>query len=345
MLMVISILMESPVSGWAIDSVGRYLRKPDAWFAREEARKIAANVLANQTPLGGWPKNIDTTVPPSETESRQATFDNRATTDELRFLARMLHAGHNEQYRAAFDQGVDYILSAQYPNGGWPQLYPPGSKYHRHITFNDGAMVRLLEFLREVAHDERYTFVDVQRRAAAQLAFDNGIACILRCQIVVDGKRTAWCAQHDAVNYEPRPGRSFEPASLSGSESVGIVRLLMGPGSPTPEVVTAVDAAVIWLKSVKVDGVKLVDHNPSAATPGDRQRELVAEPGARGLWARFYEIGSNRPLYMNRDGVATYRFDEINEPLRSHYAWVGVWPQKLLDKEYPAWRSRYRCTE
>ena len=38
---------------------------------------------------------------------------------------------------------------------------------------------------------------------------------------------TAWCAQHDEKDYRPRPGRTYELASLSGAESVGVVRLLM----------------------------------------------------------------------------------------------------------------------
>jgi PelA/Pel-15E family pectate lyase len=340
MVIVVSILTASAPSVRAAQSVGRYLRQPDAWFAGGEARQIAAHVLANQSPLGGWPKNVNTTVPLAHDKPLPATFDNRATTDELRFLARMLHAGNNDQHRIAFHNGVDYILSAQYPTGGWPQLYPPGKKYHRYITFNDGAMVRLLEFLRELAHDDLYAFVDADKRAAAQRAFDRGIACILHCQIAVDGKLTAWCAQHDELNYAPRPARNFELASLSGGESVGIVRLLMSLDSPSPEVIDAIDAAVAWLESVKIDGVKIVDRSLKAQSAGERQRELVVDAGAPGIWARFYEIDSNRPLYANRDGVAVYRFEEIDEPLRSHYAWVGVWPQRLLEKEYPAWRSR-----
>ena len=44
----------------------------------------------------------------------------------------------------AFLKGVDHILAAQYPSGGWPQFYPPSAQYHRHITFNDNSMVRVM---------------------------------------------------------------------------------------------------------------------------------------------------------------------------------------------------------
>ena len=42
----------------------------------------------------------------------------------MRFLALMVQATRDIRYRAAFDRGVDYLLAAQYPNGGWPQYFP-----------------------------------------------------------------------------------------------------------------------------------------------------------------------------------------------------------------------------
>ena len=121
--------------------------------------QVAANILSHQSPLGGWPKNTDTTARRFAGDRTQLrpTFDNGATTDELRFLARAFNATRDAGYRSAVDRGLDYILDAQYPTGGWPTVHPPGTQYHRHITFNDGAMVRLLEFLREACRSEAFT--------------------------------------------------------------------------------------------------------------------------------------------------------------------------------------------
>src|SRR5262249_267404 len=154
--------------------------------------------------------------------------------------------------------GLDYILKAQYPTGGWPQSYPPGKGYPRHITFNDDAMVRLLELLREVATSKRYAFVDAKRRKAAQGAFDRGVACILKCQVQAKGKRAAWWGQDEEKDYAPRPGRSYELVSLSGAESVGVVRLLMSLDDPSPEVVKAVEGAVAWFEAAKLKGIRVV---------------------------------------------------------------------------------------
>lgn len=316
------------------------LRQPDVWFGKAAARQVAENILSWQTKAGGWPKNVDTTQPPAAgSPVGRATFDNGATTDELRVLARCYRVTGDTRFRDAFDHGLDYILTAQYAHGGWPQSYPPGSGYQRHTTFNDNAMVRLLEFVREVADDPNYDFVAAERRAAARDAFARGIACILRCQVRVDGHLTAWCAQHDEVDFRPRPARTFELASLSGGETVGIVRLLMSLEDPSPETIAAVDAACEWLESVKLDGFRLAPRDDPQA-PGGRDRELVEDPAAPSLWARFYEIGTNRPIFADRDGVVKYSLAEIGHERRNGYSWWGVSPQQLLRQDYPAWKQR-----
>ena len=126
----------------------------------------------------------------------------------MRFLGRLFQATNDERYKTAFVKGLDYILKAQYANGGWPQFYPPLAKpYQRFITFNDDAMVRVMEFLREVYRDDIYEFAGAEHRQSARAAFDRGIACILKCQIKANGKLTAWCAQYDEKDLSPRPAR------------------------------------------------------------------------------------------------------------------------------------------
>src|SRR5262249_19590650 len=162
-----------------------------------------------------------------------------------------------------------------YPNGGWPQFAPPPEKtYHRHITFNDNAMVRLMEFLREVYAIDTYKFVDDDRRKASRRAFDRGVECILKCQVKVEGNLTAWCAQHDEKDYSPRPGRSYELVSLSGAESVGIVRLLMSLEDPSPEVVKAVEGAVAWFEAAKLKGIR-VEEQKDEKSPTGKNKVVV----------------------------------------------------------------------
>ena len=321
--------------------VGDYLKNSDEWFRSFAAKQLTANILSWQSLHGSWPKNVDTTKPyAGAREKLQGTFDNRATTDELRLLARVIETRGDTNCKAAFSRGLDSILTAQYPTGGWPQYYPPPKDtYHRHITFNDDSIVRLMEFLREVAAHTRYEFVDAKKREAARKAFDRGVDCILKCQIKLNGKLTAWCAQHDEVDFSPRPARSYELASLSGSESVGLVRLLMSLEKPSTEVVRSVDAAVAWLESAKIPGIKVVEVEDKNSPKG-KDKTVLKDAGAKPMWARFYEIGTNRPIFSGRDGVKKYSLAEIEYERRNGYAWLGYWPETLLVKDYPAWKAK-----
>ena len=166
------------------------------------------------------------TAPPSAPApaTSDATIDNGATTTQIRFLSQV----GTDRHRAAALRGIDYLIAAQYPNGGWPQFFPLRKDYSRHITFNDDAMINAASLLEEVAAGRSpFAFVDRSRRARAADAVARATEVILKTQVLVDGALTAWCAQHDAVTLEPRPARTYEHVSLSGAETVGIVRFLM----------------------------------------------------------------------------------------------------------------------
>jgi PelA/Pel-15E family pectate lyase len=331
----------SGVASMAAPGAQDYLRKPAEWFSTEEAARAAGNILRNQTEHGGWPKNFDTTsdtaTAPGDTLGR-TTFDNGATLNELRFLARMLVATGNDRYREAFGRGLAAIFHAQYPTGGWPQVYPPPPKsYHRHITFNDGAMVNILVFLWEVTRDDRYSFVPEVQREFATDAFSRGIDCILKCQIEVNGQLTAWCAQHDEVDLSPRAGRKYELVSISGAESVGIVKLLMRLEDFSPEVVRAVESAVAWFERVKITGYRIEEF--TAVTEPGAVRVAVRDEGAPPVWARMYDIATNEPLVSQMDGEAYLGLGEIGHGRRG-YDWFGRWPARLLEVDYPRWKAK-----
>ena len=315
------------------------------WYAGAEARAIAASIVQYQTVEGGWPKNTDMTSPPSaaflaETkfDHRAPTLDNDATTTQLEYLARTITARDDPALRAAFDRGFDYLLAAQYANGGWPQYFPLIQGYYTHITYNDNAMVNVLGLLRDASRGGTpYAFTTGAQRAKAAAAVEKGVACILRTQVKQDGKLTVWCAQHDETTLAPAPARNFEPVSLSGSESVGVVRFLMGIERPAPEVIAAIEGAVAWFKAVPIHGLR-VDNTPGA--DGKKDRHAVADPAAPAIWARFYELGTNRPIFTGRDKVVRYDFNEIERERRTGYNYLKDWPASLLEKDYPHWQAR-----
>lgn len=322
-------------SGQSGQRAGAFLKQNDEWFRSEEGKRIIENVLSWQSVPGSWPKNKSTTIVPyaGDSKSLKGTFDNGATADEIRFLAHAFRATQDQRCQQSLLKGLDHILAAQYPTGGWPQYAPPPAKsYHRHITFNDGTMVRLLELLREVTSSADFDFVDPARRASAQQAFDRGIACILKCQIRVNGKLTVWCAQHDEKDLSPQPARSYELASLSGAESAGILRLLMSLERPNADVIVAVKAGTSWYASAKITCLR-------QARDG-RDKVMVPDPNAPPLWARFYEIETGRPIFSGRDGVPKYQFNQIEAERRNGYAWYGTWGEQVAT-DHAKWSKQW----
>ena len=323
------------------------LRQKSKWYGSAEARAVADSVVQYQSPQGGWPKSTDLAKPPRTPDDipplgrgRANSLDNEATTLPMAFLARVAHATGEARYRESFIRGVDYLLAAQYPNGGWPQFWPLRKGYYSRITYNDGAMIRAITILRDVAGGQPpYDFVDAPRRERAGDAVARGIDCILRTQIKQNGELTAWCAQHDEKTLEPAWARAYEPPSLSGGESVGIVRFLMSFEEPTPEIVAAIEGAVAWFRSVAMKGVRI---ESIRRNDGRTERRLVLDPDAPPLWARFYELGTNRPLYLDRDSVFRYDFNEISYERRSGYRYHGTWAASLLSTGYPAWRRKHK---
>lgn len=317
------------------------LRQDAAWYASAEARRLADTVLLYQFENGSWPKNTDMSAPPAAPVDPELgdTIDNQATTLEMEFLARVVQAAapNSAAYVAAFDKGFDWILAAQYPNGGWPQFFPLRTGYYTHITYNDDAMVRVLNVLRDVSNGAGpYGFVDAARKAKAAEAVTRGVDIILKTQIKQDGKLTVWCAQHDEVTLAPVWARKFEPPSLSGYESVGITRFLMGVPNPSPEVIAAVEGSVAWFRSTVIPDIAVERFTNSE---GQNDRRVIPAPGAR-LWARFYELGTNRPIFIGRDSVLQPALADIERERRAGYNYFDGAGAGLIDRDYPAWRRR-----
>jgi PelA/Pel-15E family pectate lyase len=318
-----------------------FLGKPAEWYRSAQAQRVAENILTFQTDRGDFPKNTDTVSAPfsGKSEELKGIFDNGATIPELKILARVFNATKEPKLETAFLKGLDHLLKAQYANGGWPQAYPPGKGYDRHITFNDETMVNIMNFVREIANDPVYEFAGAERRKRAAAAFERGLDCILKCQIRIDGRLTAWCAQHDEADFSPRPARTYELVSLSGSESAGIVKLLMSLEKPAPEVIAAVDAAVKWFDAVKLTGIRET-RVPDPKGEGGRNKVVVADANAPALWARFYDLKTMKPMFVDRDGIPKWNIADIGYERRNGYAWYVTSPQAVLNA-YPNWRKQY----
>lgn len=318
-----------------------------------QVRQIIDNILLFQRDNGGWPKDYDMTAVLNDqqrasviaTRSKNDTsYDNGNIHSQVGYLARAILQVDNPEWRRACERGFDFILQSQYSNGGFPQRFPNATGYHAHITFNDGVMMGNLNLLNEAAVGaEHFSWLDDQRREQSKMAVQRGVDCILKCQIRVDQRRTGWCQQHDETSFEPRPARTFELASICPQETTEIVRFLMRQPSASPEIVAAIESAVAWLEQVKLQGVRIDKISSTRETflrhDTDIDVVVVNDPAAKSIWARHYEIDSNRPIFAGRDGVKRYTLAEIERERRTGTAWYGGWPVNLINDEYPRWKS------
>jgi PelA/Pel-15E family pectate lyase len=338
------------------------LRKDSDWYAGSNGLRIANIIVSFQTPSGGWSKNLDMTqhkrapgehfaggnhpmrlsdsdndLPRDARWSYVGTFDNDATITELRYLAKVIAAvgqGPGTPYRKAFARGMDYIFAAQFPVGGWPQVWPLEGGYHDAITYNDDAMLNVIEFLHDVADGaHEFAFVSRGLRSRADASVQRGIQCILASQISVNGRRTVWCQQHDPLTFQPSSARNYEMPSQSGGESARILMYLMGLPNPGRETVSAIHSAAAWFAKTPIRDMVF-------KTVGNDGRELVPTPGAPPLWARYYEIGTDRPIFGDRDKSIHDNVLEISRERRNGYSWFSERPGRALE-EYARWNVKH----
>lgn len=324
--------------------------REDPRYDPEEYRAIADTLVALQNEDGGWGKNVDWLVklPPEKIRElagdglKRSTFDNRNIYAQIGYLAEAYRRSEEDAYRESAARGLDYVFREQRPSGGWR------GRDVEAITYNDDVMTGIMHMLIDITSgDQRYAWLDDSRRAQAEDSLRRAVEVTLACQIVVDGEKTVWCQQHDHDTLEPIGARSFELASISGAESVDVVQVLMRLPAE-PEIVDAIESAVAWFREAALHGIRVERVPiPEERLPHHTAREekvVVEDPDAPPLWARFYEIGTNRPFFADRDGVKVYALSEIGIERRTGYAWYGTWPARLLETEYPAWKARTAAT-
>ncbi|MCD2518997.1 pectate lyase [Massilia sp. G4R7] len=297
---------------------GGFYKLPAKYAARWDGKAARSGWLGNGVELG--------------------TIDNDATVDEILVLADVYARTGNAAYRDSARRAMDFLLAMQYPSGGFPQVYPSrgANSYSNHVTFNDNAMVRVLLLLDRAARREAPLAGELftpGQHARFQPALEQAVDFILRAQIVQDGVKTVWCAQHDPLSYAPVTGRSFELPSKSGAESALITEFLM-TRPQTPQVAAAVKAALAWYRRDAVQakdtafdprGTRALGVSPFVHSPGNT------------MWYRFYDLATDTPFFSGRlptdkpPGVGQqYDIMRVGAESRYTYQWGGSYGTALL---------------
>lgn len=123
-------------------------------------------------------------------------------------------------------------------------------------------------------------------------------------------------------------GRNYEPAAQCSSESAEMLLFLMSLPKPSPAMAGAVHAAAAWLQKTAI-------HDQAYGRGPDGGR-LTPASGGKPIWARFYEIGTDRPIFADRDKSIHDNVEELSRERRIGYSWYSSGPQETLDR-YAQW--------
>jgi hypothetical protein len=287
----------------------------------EAARDVARLLTRGQYCSGGWSYFIELdplaraehpyradgrcATPAGSTSDRPTTLDDNVTQAAVRVLMRVdrelgfRDAAIHEAARFALDS----LVNAQYPNGAWPQRYSrfpdpaafpvkrarypdewartwPGSNYFEHYTFNDNSIVDALDAMLEAAR----IYGDARYLASAERAG----AFMLLAQM--PEPQPGWAQQYDR-DMHPAWARRFEPPSITGGESQSVMRALLLLYRETGD-----------RKYLEPLPRALAYYQRSLLPEADRESEIRrrACPGPTPCAARFYELKTNRPLYITK---------------------------------------------
>jgi len=328
----------TPAVGLAFLSAWR--ATSDAYYL-QAARETAHGLVRGQLRSGGWTCVIDFSPEGrrqtayrdggGRTGRNVTTLDDDTTQCALRFLMQTDQALGFEDatLRESIEYALNSLLQAQYPNGAWPQgferppdpgkhpvkradypkswprTWPGNGQYWFCYTLNDNSLGTTVETLFECARIYRdakagagFHQLAPKCRAAAEKA--GGFLLLSR----MPEPQPGWAQQYD-FDMHPAWARRFEPPSVTGGESQGILRALLSLYCETSD-------------------RKYLEPVPHALDYFRRSRL------PDGRLARFYELRSNRPLYFTKDYLLTYQDNE----LPTHYAFkVGDWTEAVA-REY-----------
>ncbi|MFO0950369.1 MAG: pectate lyase [Isosphaeraceae bacterium] len=301
-------------------------------FYLDAAREAASALMHGQLESGGWLHSIDFDPKgPRAARYRNgkgkprgrntSSLDDGVSQEAIRFLA---HLDRREGFRPgpvheAVTSALEALLRAQFPNGGFPQVwtgpvparpvvkasYPVYDwrtegkikNYWDMYTLNDGlagTVTRTLADAHEIYRDDRF------KKAYSRLGDFLALA-------QMPDPQPAWAQQYDE-QMRPIWARRFEPAAITGGESQDVLETLIKIHRLTgdPKYLEPIPRALAYLK-----------------------RSLLPD----GRLARYYELRTNRPLYMKRTGDE-YHLTYDDSDLPSHYAFKVPPRLDAIEKAY-----------
>lgn len=271
---------------------------------------------------------------------KYSTFDDDSTQSSVRFLMMLdktleEQGRQNERIHECVIFALDSILKAQHANGGWSQVYstestprtfkadrasfpeswsrtPDNKDYWNDITLNDGAMLDVIEAL--------FYAYDLYGHEKYLLAAKRGADFLLAAQL--PSPQPAWAQQYNE-RLQPCWARKFEPPAVSAGESQSAIRTLMFAYRATGD-------------------RKYMKPIPRAL------KYLEESEMPNGRLARFYEMKTNRPLFMKRHqekGKWIYEVTYDSRNLPDHYGFIIDSKVAALRKQFNSLAAKTQLTK
>jgi len=260
----------------------------------DATRDVARALVWGQRQIGGWDHRVDVShlTADAKTPVRKqgrCTFDDNITQGALKFLMDADSVIDEPWLTGGIELGLAFMLKSQFENGAWPQWYPLRGGYHDFPTFNDNAMNDCIDVMLK-AH-RRYGKDEYLASA------ERGGEFIMASQL--PSPQAGWAQQYGS-DMKPAWARSFEPPGVCSLVTAHNMRTLVQLYLYTKDdkYLAAIPAAIEWLNKSKI---------------------------GENLWARLYEVGTNRPIYGDRmDGNKVhYDYDKVSVKERTSYGWQG----------------------
>ena len=306
-----------------------YLRAYEATgdtFYLDAARETAGALVYGQLESGGWTQTIHFAKGNRVGKYRNgkggnwnnSSLDDNQTQAALVFLMRADKAlGFKDTaVHEAVLYGLDALLKAQFANGGFPQVWqkpvpqvrPQRAKFPDYDWKTEGRVKNYWDFptlndglagtVCRVLVDAHQTYKDAKYKTALEKLGD----FLILAQM--PDPQPGWCQQY-SFEMVPIWARKFEPAAITGSESQ--------------------DAMETLIRIARYTGdKKYLEPIPKALAYFNKC--LLPD----GKVARFYELKTNKPLYMTAKYELTY--DDSAAP--AHYGWKPPARFQRIEKRY-----------
>jgi pectinesterase len=104
---------------------------------------------------------------------------------------------------------------------------------------------------------------------------------------------------------------------------------------PDDRTKAAIRGAAAWFDKVKLTGIRV---GSETGPDGRPNRVVVQDPAAPPLWARFYDLDTQKPFFCGRDGIKKSSMADIEAERRNGYAWYGNWGNAVATR-FAQWQK------